>query len=71
MKDLIATNGRGYFPSETPKDPDYGKRWLLEQSNSVLEGVYGLTMNRMKGLKRNIVHAFSCLIANFMEHFMN
>ena len=71
MKDLIATNGRGHFPSEKPKDPDYGKRWSLEQTNSVLEGPYGLTVNRMKGIKRNIVHAFSCLIANFMEHFMN
>jgi hypothetical protein len=71
MKDVIAVNGRGHYPSETPKDPDYGKRWSLEQSNSVLEGVYGLTVNRMKGIKRTIVHAFSCLIANFMEHFMN
>jgi len=71
MKDLIATNGRGHFSSEKPKDPDYGKRWSLEQTNSVLEGPYGLTVNRMKGLMRNIVHAFSCLIANFMEHFMD
>jgi len=71
MKDVIAVNGRGNYESEAPKDLDYGKRWLLEQSNSVLEGVCGLTVDRMKGLKRNIVHTFSCLIANFMKHFMN
>lgn len=71
MKDVIAINGRGHYPSETPKDKDYGKRWLLEQTNSVLEGVYGLTVNRMRGFKKNAVHAFSCLIANFIEHFMN
>ena len=71
MKDVIAVNGRGNYKSETPKDEDYGKRWSLEQSNSVLEGVYNLTANRMKGILRNAVHAFACLIANFIEHFMD
>lgn len=70
MKDVIAVNGRGHYPSETPKDEDYGKRWSLEQSNSVLEVVYNLAANRMKGIKRITVHSFACLLANFIEHFM-
>ena len=71
MKDVIAVNGRGHYKSETPKDPDYGKRWSLEQTNSVLEMVYNLATSRMKGIERMTVHAFSCLLANFIEHFMN
>lgn len=71
MKDVIAVNGRGHYKSEIPKDPDYGKRWSLEQTNSVLEMVYNLATSRMKGIKRMTVHAFSCLLANFIEHFMN
>lgn len=71
MKDVIAVNGRGHYPSETPKDPDYGKRWLTEQLNSRLDMVYNLTVHRMKGIKRITVHAFCCLLANFVEYFMN
>ncbi|MCL4365119.1 transposase, partial [Candidatus Marsarchaeota archaeon] len=70
MTDVIAVNGRGHYPSETPKDNEYGKRWFLEQTNSVLETTYNLASNRMKGIKKMTVHAFACLIANFMEHFM-
>jgi hypothetical protein len=70
MKDVIAVNGRGHYESETPKDKEYGKRWFLEQTNSALETTYNLTSNRMKGIKKMAVHAFACLIANFMEHFM-
>ena len=70
MKDVIAVNGRGHYKSETPKDKDYGKRWYLEQTNSVLETTYNLTLNRMRGIKKITVHAFACLIANFIEHFM-
>ncbi len=70
MKDVIAVNGRGHYESETPKDKDYGKRWSTEQSNSILETTYNLTSNRMRGRLKTTVHAFSCLIANFMEHFM-
>ena len=71
MRDVIAVNGRGHYKSETPKDKDYGKRWLCEQTNSVLELVYNLSASRMKGIGRMVVHAFSCLIANFIDHFMN
>lgn len=70
MKDVIAVNGRGHYKSETPKDPDYGKRWFVEQTNSVLETTYNLTSNRMRGIKKTTVHAFACLLANFIEHFM-
>lgn len=70
MKDVIAVNGRGHYASETPKDKEYGKRWMTEQTNSILETTYNLTSNRMRGLAKNAVHAFACLIANFMEHFM-
>ncbi len=71
MKDVMATNGRGHYESETSKDDDYGKRWLVEQTNSVLELGYNLAAHRMKGIKRIVVHAFSCLLANFIEHFMD
>ena len=52
MKDVISVNGRGHYPSETPKDKDYGKRWSVEQTNSVLETTYNLTTNRMRGIKK-------------------
>lgn len=71
LKDVIAVNGRGHYLSETPKDKDYGKRWYLEQDNSKLDMIYNLTAHRMMGIKRIVVHAFLCLIANFIEYFMN
>ena len=71
LKDVIAVNGRGHYLSETPKDKDYGKRWHLEQDNSRLDMIYNLTVHRMMGIKRVMVHAFSCLIANFIEYFMD
>ncbi len=71
MRDVIAVNGRGHYCSETPKDDDYGSRWLVEQTNSVLEMSYNLTSHRMRGILRITVHAFACFIANFIEHFMD
>lgn len=71
MIDVIAINGRGHYPSETPKDRDYGNRWFLEQLNSRLDMMYNLTVHRMKGIKRVTVHVFACFIANFIEYFMN
>ena len=71
MRDVIAVNGRGHYCSETPKDDDYGSRWLVEQTNSVLEMSYNLTSHRMRGILRITVHAFAGLIANFIEHFMD
>ncbi len=69
MRDVIAVNGRGYYNSETPKDEDYGSRWFVEQTNSVFEMSYNLTSHRMRGILRISAHAFTCLIANLIEHF--
>ena len=68
---VIAVNGRGHYCSETPKDDDYGSRWLVEQTNSVLEMSYNLTSHRMRDILRITVHAFACLVANFIGHFMD
>ena len=67
MKDVIAVNGRGHYDSETPKADAYGSKWLVEQTNSVLEMSYNPTSHRMRGILRITVHAFACLIANFID----
>ncbi len=71
MRGVIAVNGRSHYDSETPKDDDYGSRWLVEQTNSVLEMSYNIANHRMRGILRITVHAFACLITNFIEHFMD
>jgi len=63
IKDLIAINGRGHRESEIPKDPDYGKRWSIERFFSRLKEVFGLGKNRFIGIRKVMIHVYSCIIA--------
>lgn len=63
VKPLIAINGRGFYKSRIPKDPEYGKRWSVERIFSRLKEVLGLSKNRFVGVERVSVHIYSCLIA--------
>ncbi len=70
IKDVIAINGRGHRKSETPKDPEYGKRWAIERIFSRLKEVFGLAKNRFMGMKKVSIHIYSCLIAYLMTYLM-
>ena len=70
MKAVIARNGRGHRKSEDPKDPEYGKRWSIERIFSRLKGMFGLSNNRVIGLKKVSIHIYSCLIAYLMTFLM-
>jgi IS5 family transposase len=70
IKDVIAINGRGHRKSETPKDPEYGKRWAIERIFSRLKEVFGLAKNRFIGMKKVSIHIYSCLIAYLMVYLM-
>ena len=70
IKAVIATNGRGHRKSETPKDPEYGKRWSIERIFSRLKGMFGLANNRFMGMKKVSIHIYSCLIAYLMTYLM-
>ena len=68
VKPLIAINGRGFYKSSIPKDPEYGKRWAVERVFSRLKEVFGLAKNRFIGIERVSVHIYSCLIAYFLKY---
>lgn len=70
VKDIIAINGRKWRKSETPKDPDYGKRWNIEHIFSRLKEVFGLAKNRFVGVKKVTMHVYSCLIAYLVAYLM-
>jgi hypothetical protein len=68
ISDVIAINGRGWRKSETPKDPDYGKRWSVERFFSRLKEVFGLAKNRFVGIKKVMIHVYSCIIAYLVTY---
>lgn len=68
IKDLIAINGRGHRKSEVPKDPDYGKRWSIERFFSRLKEVFGLDKNRFIGIRKVMIHIYSCIIAYLVSY---
>ena len=70
IKDVIAINGRRYRKSQTPKDPDYGKRWSIERIFSRLKEVFGLSKNRFVGMKKVAIHTYSCLVAYLIKYVM-
>jgi IS5 family transposase len=70
IKDVIAINGRKYRKSETPKDPEYGRRWAIERIFSRLKEVLGLSKNRFVGKKKVEMHVYSCLIAYLVNYAM-
>ena len=63
IRPVIAINGRGFYKSKVPKDPEYGKRWSVERVFSRLKEVFGLAKNRFIGEKKVSVHIYSCLVA--------
>jgi transposase len=67
---VISRNGRRWRKSETPKDPDYGKRWAIERIFSRLKEVFGMSKNRVVGLKKVSIHVFSCLLAYAVRYVM-
>lgn len=68
VKPVIAINGRGFYKSSTPKDPEYGKRWAIERVFSRLKEVFGLSKNRFSGIEKVTVHIYSCLIAYLVKY---
>jgi len=68
VKLVIAINGRGFYKSSIPKDPEYGKRWAIERLFSRLKEVFGLAKNRFIGIGKVIVHAYACLIAYLIKY---
>lgn len=68
VKPLIAINGRGFYKSRIPKDPEYGKRWAVERVFSRLKEVFGMAKNRFVGIERVSVHIYSCLIAYILKY---
>ena len=68
VKDVIARNGRGHFNSETPRDRDYGKRWNIEHIFSRLKDTFGMSKNRFIGIKKVMIHVYSCLLAYLISY---
>ena len=68
VKPLIAINGRGFYKSRIPKDPEYGKRWAVERVFSRLKEIFGMAKNRFVGIGRVSVHIYSCLIAYILKY---
>jgi hypothetical protein len=68
VKPVIAMNGRGFYKSSVPKDPEYGKRWAVERVFSRLKEVFGLSKNRFVGTEKVIVHIYSCFIAYIVKY---
>lgn len=67
---VISRNGRRWRRSETPKDPEYGKRWAIERIFSRLKEVFGMAKNRFVGMKNVSIHVFSCLLAYAIRYVM-
>lgn len=61
MVAVIAKNGRGHYPSEKPKDPDYKKRTAIERLNSRCKEELGLDKLKMRGLWAATFHATEVL----------
>jgi len=58
---VIAKNGRGHYPFEKPKDPDYKKRTAIERLNSRCKEELGLDNLKMRGLWAATFHATEVL----------
>jgi Transposase DDE domain len=67
---VIAVNGRGHYPSETPKDPDYRKRGAIERFFSLLKRKLNLLNVRVKGLQRVTVHVNSCIFGYLLKYII-
>lgn len=67
---VIPFAGNRWQKTESPKDPDYGKRWAVERVFSRLKEVFGLENNRFFGLKKVRIHVFSCVLAYLLRYKM-
>lgn len=67
---VIAINGRRWRKSETPKDPDYGKRWSIERIFSRLKEKFSMRTNRFIGMKKVKMHIYSCILAYLIEYLL-
>lgn len=67
---IIAVNGRGHYPSETPKDPDYRKRGAIERFFSILKMKLNLLNVRVKGLQKVTAHVNSCIFGYIMKYIL-
>jgi DDE family transposase len=67
---VIAINGRGHYPSETPKDPDYRKRSAIERFFSILKMKLNLLNVRVKGLQKVTAHVNSCIFGYIMKYIL-
>ena len=65
---VIPFSGNKYRKTETPKDPDYGKRWSVEHVFSRLKEVFDLRKNRFFGLRKVRIHVFSCVLAYLLQY---
>jgi len=68
VKPVIAINGRGFYKSSMPKNPEYDKRWAVERVFSRLKEVFGLAKNKFIGIGKVMVHAYACLIAYLIKY---
>ena len=67
---VIPRSGNKYQKTINPKDPDYGKRWVVERLFATLKERFDLRKNRFVGLKKVRIHVFSCLLANLIKYVM-
>ena len=67
---VIPFSGNRWQKTESPRDPEYGKRWAVERVFARLKGVFCLEENRFFGLKKVKIHVFSCVIAYLMRYKM-
>jgi hypothetical protein len=67
---VIAINGRRWRKSETPKDPDYGKRWSIERIFSRLKEMFDMRRNRFIGIKKVKMYVYSCILAYLIEYLL-
>lgn len=67
---VIPVRGNKYSKTRHPKDPDYGRRWAIEHIFSRLKEVFGLGKSRTVGLKKTIIHVYSCLLGYIMRYLL-
>jgi hypothetical protein len=67
---VIPVRGNKYSKTRHPKDSDYGRRWAIEHIFSRLKDVFGLGKSRSVGLRKTIIHVYSCLLGYIMRYLL-
>ena len=65
---VIATNGRGHYKSQKPKDKEYGKRWAIERFFSKIKRKLNLLNNRFFRLEKVSFHVNIISIAYLIRY---